>query len=65
MLMPVNDNLLTVQEVARKLKVSIRTIWRYEAAGKIPRAVRLSGNTVRWKARDIQDYLDGLNGDQN
>jgi excisionase family DNA binding protein len=65
MLMPVNDNLLTVHEVARKLKVSIRTIWRYEAAGKIPRAVRLSGNTVRWKARDIQDYLDGLNGDQN
>jgi excisionase family DNA binding protein len=62
MLMPINDTLLTVHEVARKLRVSVRTVWRYEAAGKIPRAVHLGGNTVRWKARDIQDYLDSLKG---
>jgi predicted DNA-binding transcriptional regulator AlpA len=40
---------LTVQDLARLLGCSTRTVWRHELAGKVPRGVRVGG-IVRWPA---------------
>jgi predicted DNA-binding transcriptional regulator AlpA len=51
------EPLLTVNDVARLLKVSTRTIWRYVVLQKVPEPIHINGNTVRWRAADIAEYL--------
>jgi excisionase family DNA binding protein len=53
------DTLLTVSDVAEILCIGVRTVWRWAALGKIPKPVRLSRKTLRWKASQLQAYLDG------
>lgn len=45
-----------VLNAARKLNVSLRHVRRMDAAGKIPRPVRL-GTSVRWLADEIESWL--------
>jgi predicted DNA-binding transcriptional regulator AlpA len=61
----VSPELLTKKEVARRVKVSIRTIARYVALNKFPQPIRFSQSCVRWRRKDIDDYLEqhGTNGD--
>ncbi len=51
-------DLLTKQEVARMVQVSIRTIARYVALKKFPQPIRFSQICVRWRRKDIDDYLE-------
>jgi predicted DNA-binding transcriptional regulator AlpA len=44
--------LLTARDLARDLAVSLSTIWRMDAAGKLPKSVRVSGS-VRWRRNEI------------
>ena len=48
--------LLTVKEVASRLKISPRQVWKLRAAGKIPGPVNLS-RSVRWLASDIDEWI--------
>lgn len=48
---------LTVDEVAHRLDLSRRTIWRYVADRAFPEPVRFSKKRVRWRSRDIDAYL--------
>jgi excisionase family DNA binding protein len=48
--------LATAQEVAKLLKVSMRTLWRLRSAGKLPSPVRI-GATVRWRLDDIKTWI--------
>jgi excisionase family DNA binding protein len=52
--------LLTIQQVARRYGVAIRTIRRWEAQGQIPRGVRVTRGTVRWREADIERHLASL-----
>ena len=54
--------LLTAREVAARIRVSIRTVWRWTAAGELPPPVRTggSGRIVRWKAEDIDYFIQHL-----
>jgi len=57
--------LLSVREVAELLGISVRSCWRLSALaeaghGTFPRPLRLSAKVVRWRARDVQAYLDAL-----
>jgi len=57
--------LLTVRQVGDLLGISPRTVWRLSALAEIgrsafPRPLRLSAKVVRWRARDVQAYLDAL-----
>jgi len=52
------DTLLTVKDVAEILSIGVRTVWRWRALGKIPSPVRLTRQTLRWKASQLQAYLD-------
>lgn len=54
------DFLLTVQDMADLLCLSTREVWRREAAGQIPAAVRLGRKTVRWKGSEVEAYMQQL-----
>jgi prophage regulatory protein len=54
------DQLLTVEEVMKLLRVSRRTVWRWLAEGRLPRPLRPTCVCTRWKASDIRKYLDSL-----
>ena len=59
--------LLTVSEVAELLRLSPRSVWRMAAlaaAGRetFPVPLEVGPRLKRWRLRDVQTYLDGLNG---
>lgn len=51
--------LLTVDEVAARLRVGTRTVWRWSKTGDIPAPVRFGKGrrVVRWNADDIENFL--------
>ncbi|WP_299661701.1 helix-turn-helix domain-containing protein [uncultured Ruegeria sp.] len=50
------DRLISVRDTAAALGVSVATVWRRAAAGKIPEPVKLEG-TTRWSEAEIQDLI--------
>ena len=52
--------LLTSQQVAERLSVSVRTLWRLVAAGKFPQPVRYNRKLVRWKSAEVARYIEAL-----
>ena len=52
------EGLLTQQEVADILKVSIRHIAKMSASEKLPKPLKL-GRSVRYLPRDIRTFLAG------
>jgi excisionase family DNA binding protein len=54
------EHLLTIEEFADLLRVSKRTVGRWVAQGRLPAPVRYSKTCVRWKASDVQAYLESL-----
>ena len=48
--------LLNVKDVAARLRISQRQVWKLLASGRIPVPVRLS-RSVRWRADDIDQWV--------
>lgn len=48
--------LLTPEELAEKLKISPRTLWRLLAAEKVPKPIRFGGST-RWRLAEVQEWI--------
>jgi len=48
--------LINANELAKKLSISVRHLWRMKAAGKLPKAVNVGG-CVRWLWPDIELFL--------
>jgi predicted DNA-binding transcriptional regulator AlpA len=53
-------DLLTSKQVAGRLAMSVRTLWRLVAAGRFPPPVRYNRKLVRWKSADVTRYIDTL-----
>jgi predicted DNA-binding transcriptional regulator AlpA len=53
-------DLLTVREVARRLSISERSVWRWTALGLLPPPVHPHARSTRWRASDIERYLERL-----
>ena len=53
------EPLLTPDDVAALLKVHKRTVTRLCEAGDLPMPFKVGGG-LRWKANDVQEFLDGL-----
>ena len=53
-------DLLTVRDVARRLSISERTVWRWTAQGLLPPPVHPHSRSTRWRAADLERYLEGL-----
>lgn len=48
---------VSAKQLATMLGLSLRTIRTMDAAGKLPRPVKLGARSVRWRVRDIDDWL--------
>jgi predicted DNA-binding transcriptional regulator AlpA len=52
-----NRQLITVAQLAEKLQLGQRSIWRYRDEGRMPPPVRL-GKNVRYRVNDIEAWID-------
>ncbi|PIQ70144.1 excisionase [Candidatus Shapirobacteria bacterium CG11_big_fil_rev_8_21_14_0_20_40_12] len=50
------NNFLTISEIAKKLKVSERTIYRFVESGKL-KAHKLTRGTTRIAEKDLNQFL--------
>lgn len=50
------DRLLLVREVAGRLGVSTRQVWKLQASGRLPRGVKLA-RSIRWRESDIARFI--------
>ena len=57
---PGAGELLTSREVARRLSISVRTLFRLVRAGKFPEPVRYNRRLVRWKSEAVALYIQHL-----
>ncbi|MBE7559523.1 helix-turn-helix domain-containing protein [bacterium] len=60
--------LLRPEEVARRLNIGGRTMWRWVAEGTFPSPDLRQGRVVRWKRETVDAWLEGRcseNGGQN
>jgi excisionase family DNA binding protein len=57
---PVRQDLLTSQQVADRLSISVRTLWRLVARGIVPQPIRYNRKLVRWKTADVDHYIETL-----
>lgn len=56
---PINDWMLSVEEVSTKLGICSRSVRRLVAAGDLPGPVK-AGACSRWFASDVANYLEKL-----
>jgi len=57
---PATQDLLTSQQVASRLSISVRTLWRLVKRGTFPQPVRYNRKLVRWKTVDVTRYVEAL-----
>jgi len=49
--------LLKARDVAALCGVSVRTVWDWRAAGRLPQPINI-GRLVRWRRKDIEDWIE-------
>ena len=54
----VESLLLDAEGLAAELRTSKATVWRWDASGKLPKPLRLTGGTTRWRRVDIEKWID-------
>jgi excisionase family DNA binding protein len=53
---PNSDFLITVEQLAKRLNLSVRTVWRRNDDGKLPAPVKIGGS-VRWSSQEISRWI--------
>lgn len=48
---------IPAKEVARLFGVSVRQVWRLNAAGLLPKPFRLNGS-VRWSRKEVEAFIE-------
>jgi predicted DNA-binding transcriptional regulator AlpA len=48
--------LIRARDVARRLDISLRTVWNWTARGILPPPLRM-GHVTRWRRSEIDAYL--------
>ena len=51
--------LLTCTQVAEKLSLTRRTVYRLQGQGLIPASFRISKSSARWDEAEIDEFLEG------
>jgi predicted DNA-binding transcriptional regulator AlpA len=51
-------HILTRREVAERLRISVRTLSRLEAGGKLPPRIQISDRVFGYRTSAIESYLD-------
>ncbi len=52
----VPEQLLNVREMATRLGVSTRQVWKLASSGRLPAPIRL-GRSVRWRESDLDRFI--------
>jgi predicted DNA-binding transcriptional regulator AlpA len=52
------DDLITEEQVAKLLTVSVSTVKRLRVSGEGPRFIRISPRVVRYRRRDVLDWME-------
>jgi len=50
------NQLLTAKDLAKILSTSVRSIWRYQSSGRLPKTIKIAG-AIRWKKSDIDLWI--------
>jgi predicted DNA-binding transcriptional regulator AlpA len=53
---PAQSLLVSALQVAELLAVSCRTVWRLDSGGRLPRPVKIGGQT-RWRRSEIENWI--------
>jgi len=61
--MTVEIKLINPSELADKLRISPTTLWRWRKERLIPPALDLGSRVIRWRATDIDAWLEKINKD--
>lgn len=48
--------LIPAKTVAKRLSTSVRTVWRYKSAGRLPETVTIGGS-IRWIDSEISAWI--------
>ncbi len=48
---------VSARELANMLGVSLRQVWRLNAAGRLPKPIRLGGS-IRWNREEVQKWFE-------
>jgi predicted DNA-binding transcriptional regulator AlpA len=54
---PVQRELLRAERASRLCDVSLATWWRWDAAGKVPAGIKISGGAKRWRRRELLAWI--------
>ncbi|MFT6835419.1 MAG: excisionase family DNA binding protein [Francisellaceae bacterium] len=54
------EEFITQDQLARKLKVSKVTIWRMINDGRLPKMITIGARSKRWVSADINGWLQSL-----
>jgi predicted DNA-binding transcriptional regulator AlpA len=52
-----DDELMTEEQVAKLLTVSVSTVKRLRVSGEGPRHIRISERVVRYRRQDVLDWM--------
>ena len=50
--------LISAKELSKVLSTSVRTIWRWRSAQRLPEPVAISKGTIRWKLSEIHLFIE-------
>jgi len=50
------------KQMASRLDVSVSTIWRWVAAGKLPKPIKLSSRVTVWRADEVDAAIEAMGG---
>jgi excisionase family DNA binding protein len=53
-----SERLLTVKQIADRLGISVRKVWRDVAAGILPGGIKLGKRTTRWRESEIIAFIE-------
>jgi excisionase family DNA binding protein len=54
---PSEPLLITAEEFAELMQVSVRSIWRLRSAREIPEPLRIGGN-IRWRREEVMEWIN-------
>ena len=58
------EEFLKVDEVASRLRISLRTVWKLVETVKLPKPVKLA-SASRWRRADVDAFIVGLADEAN
>jgi predicted DNA-binding transcriptional regulator AlpA len=57
LVMAEDEELMTEEQVAKLLTVSVSTVKRLRVSGEGPRSIRISKRVVRYRRQDVLDWM--------